>query len=553
MRLHQYIDQKLTEAVGVVAPPTAEAKSIISARPGVDRQYNGVMALAKQRGVDPLELATAVALKLDDAVFDVVSADKPGFINLHISDEAILRAIESCEELEVPTTQRQRVIIDFGGPNIAKSLHVGHLRSLVIGESLRRILLARGHAVLSDIHFGDWGMPMGMLVAEVVRAFPTFPAAIPEGFGVLLEQLYPRVVEACADDRTRMNEAHLVTANLQNGELDWIWKALRRESLASIMPQVARIGAHFDHLCGESDAQIYIGAVAKLLQDALRVDAGATIIDVTVENRTIPPLMFRQSNGNYTYAATDLATILMRRWFPMNRRVQATDRVLYVVDKRQSLHFEQVFRAARLMPFAEHIDLVHVGFGTVNGPDGRPFRTRDGGTPSLAGLLDSAVEMASQRIADPQTAEIVGIGAIKYADLVTNRESGYVFDLGRLLAAEGKTGPYVQYACVRLKKILDTGLDKGPILITHPTERDLLLTCANFAEIVDLAEKHLMPSYLAEYAFTLAQAVSRFYDHCDVIKAGPVIQASRLAICQLAYSVLRKSLELLGIEVPERM
>ena len=555
MPLYQYIDQKLTEAVGSVAPPPTEARSVISARPGVDRQYNGIMALAKQRGVDPMELAAAVALKLDDSLFDEITADKPGFINLHVSDAAILQAIESCEQLEVQSNQRQRVIIDFGGPNIAKALHVGHLRSLVIGESLRRILIARGHAVVSDIHFGDWGMPMGMLVAEIVRRYPDFPATVPEQFGVVLEHLYPQVVEACAADRTRMAEAHLVTANLQSGELDWIWKALRRESLASIMPQVARIGAHFDHLYGESDAQVHIVAVAKLLQDALRIDDGAMIIDVMTPNdqKDIPPLIFQKSDGGYTYAASDLGTILMRRWFPVHRRVQPTGRILYVVDKRQALHFEQVFRAARLLPFAKHLDLVHVGFGTVNGPDGRPYRTREGDTPSLAGLLDTAIEMAAQRIADPQTAEIVGIGAIKYADLVTNRESGYVFDLGRLLAAEGKTGPYVQYACVRLKKILDAGLDKGPILISHPTERDVLLTCANFPEMVDLAEKHLLPSYLAEYAFTLAQAVSRFYDHCDVLKAGPVIQASRLAICQLAYSILRKSLELLGIEVPERM
>lgn len=228
MRLSQSIDQKLTEAVGFVAQSAAEAKTAISPRPGVDRQYNGIMALAKQRGVDPMELAAAVALKLDISLFDQVSVDRPGFINLLVSDTAILEAIESCEQLEVPSNQRQRVVIDFGGPNIAKALHVGHLRSLVIGESLRRILIARGHAVVSDIHFGDWGMPMGMLVAEIVRRYPTFPAVIPEQFGVVLEQLYPQVVEACANDRSRMSEAHLVTANLQNGELDWIWKALRR-------------------------------------------------------------------------------------------------------------------------------------------------------------------------------------------------------------------------------------------------------------------------------------------------------------------------------------
>ena len=552
MHLHDEVDQRLSDAIGPLFSGF-DPRSVISTRPGVDRQYNGAMALAKAHRTTALDIAEDIVAKLrHDALFDSVSAEQPGFINLRLSDAAIIAAIEHCEMITAPPNERRRIILDYGGPNIAKALHVGHLRSLVIGESLRQILLARGHQVISDIHFGDWGMPMGMLIAELLHDYPGFPNQCPENLSSLLERLYPESVETCARDPERMMEAHVVTAGLQMGELNWVWKIIREESLATMLPQIARLGAHFDLLHGESTAQPHIAPALKLLSSYARTDAGATVIDVTrpSDKKEIPPLIFQKGDGNYTYAATDLATILMRRLFPGTRKL--TDRIIYVVDKRQSLHFEQVFRAARLM--IDQVDLVHAGFGTVNGLDGRPFKSRDGGTPRLQDVLDTAVITAIERMTDPDLAEIIGIGAIKFADLVTHRESGYVFDLDRFLAPEGKTGPYVQYACVRLRRILDAADDEpGPLLIELPVERDLLLTCTTFPEIVTLAENKLLPNYIAEYAFTLAQAVARFYQSCEVLNAEPPIRASRLAICTVAHNVLRRSLALLGITVPEAM
>jgi arginyl-tRNA synthetase len=546
MHLYDDVDQRLSQVVGV------EARSIISTRHGVDRQYNGLMSLAKAQGCDPMDMAETVATKLrHDPTFETVTAATPGFVNLRLSEAAILAAVSECQALTLPPNARQRVIIDFGGPNIAKALHIGHLRSLVIGESLRRILLARGHHVVSDIHFGDWGLPMGMLIAEVLHSYPGFPDKRPVGFGHLLERLYPEAVrEASAPDR--LLEAHVVASGLQAGELDWVWKVIREESLAVILPQIRRLDAHFDLLLGESDAQPYLATTLKALREHARTDAGATVIDVAtpIDAAPMPPLIFQKADLSYTYAATDLATIMMRRQFPNTRR-RRTDRIIYVVDKRQALHFEQLFRAARKMM---DIELVHVGFGTVNGLDGKPFRSRDGGTPRLEDVLDAAVTAAIERMNDPDLAEMIGIGALKYADLVTHRESGYVFDLDRFLAVEGKTGPYVQYACVRLRRLLEAAEDqKGPVMIELPIEREILLTCANFPEIVGLAESKLLPNYVAEYAFTLAQVVSRFYQSCEVLRAESPLRESRLTICGIAHAVLTRCLTLLGIKVPEAM
>jgi arginyl-tRNA synthetase len=369
---------------------------------------------------------------------------------------------------------------------------------------------------------------------------------------VRLERLYPLAVEQCSRDPAKLLEAQVVTAGLQVGELGWVWKAIRQESVANILPQVRRLGAHFDLLQGESDAQPYLTPALKALSPHARTDGGATIIDVAtpLDKTEIPPLIYQKGDGSYTYAATDLATLLMRRQFPGTRRM--TDRIIYVVDKRQSLHFEQVFRAARMI--MGRADLQHVGFGTINGPDGKPFRSREGDTPRLDDLLDAAVTASVQRMNDPDLAETIGIGALKFADLVTHRESGYVFDLDRFLAPEGKTGPYLQYACVRLRRILEAaGGEKGPVTIEVPVERELLLLCANFPEIVALAESKLLPNYVAEYAFAVAQAVARFYQHCEVLKAAPPIRGSRLAICGIAYDVLTRSLQLLGINVPDAM
>lgn len=524
-------------------------RTTISGRTGFDRQCNDVLPLAKSIGADPLELAERIARHVRQfAPFSHVEVTPPGFINIRISDEYIINAA-TIQTLE--GDQRKKILIDFGAPNIAKALHVGHLRSLVIGESLRRILLIRGYEVVSDIHLGDWGLPMGMLILEVLGA----PLDVPRS-KMDFEAMYPIAVQKCKDDPARMKRAKLVTNRLQEGNevIVGIWREICDLSLALIMPQIKRLGAHFDYLYGESDADRAIGSVLQELPH--REDDGAVIVDVALpdDKKPMPPVIFRKSDGGFTYAATDLATIL--------RRVdQGFNTILYVVDSRQSQHFEQVFRAARNFMTQE---LTHIGFGTVNGPDGKPYKTRDGGVPTLASMLDAAVAKASERTTDPKDAEIIGIGAIKFADLITRRESGYVFDIDRMMALEGKTGPYLQYAAVRLAALFkeaDHHLGSPEKMGISPplaeSERALLVHLANFPEAIETSEAQLSPMIIADYAFGIAQRFSRFYADCQVIiwdgdKLTPESR-HRLAICEITASSLNRCLWLLGIDIPSKM
>lgn len=528
--------------------------TVISTQPGFHRQCNAAMPLARKLGLDALELAESVGadLRLIPFFADVHTV-KPGFINLCIADEWLIRDQLASTLSDDP----KRILIDFGSPNIAKALHVGHLRSLVIGESLRRLLSMRGHDVTGDIHFGDWGLPMGMLINSLMRDHPDYMAQFATGT-LCLEDLYPTVIQACKDDPQRMADAQLVTKLLQehNPAISQVWANIRHVSLTGIMPQIEQLGAHFDCLLGESDAQ---SAIEPLLDDLTwRLDDGALVVDVALpdDKTPIPPLIYRKGDLGYTYAATDLGTLALRN-------TVGYDTILYVVDARQSLHFTQVFRAAR--QFTD-MNLCHVEFGTVNGPDGKPYKTRDGGVPTLASMLDAAVAKAAERTDSPENAAMIGIGAVKFADLINHRKKGYVFDVDRITALEGKTGPYMQYAVVRLKAIFARNsvnlydmqnsvlsesahpyLEK--VVITHPAERDLLAACANFPEILAMAEAQLSPVVLAEYAFAVAQKFSQFYVNCPVKE----FTESRLTICWLTDMVLVSCLYILGIEVPSKM
>ena len=462
------------------------------------------------------------------------------------------------------------ILLDFGGPNIAKALHVGHLRSLVIGESLRRIFTIRGYDVISDIHLGDWGLPMGMLIGGLIHKYPNVAAfsvhgnePIPENLAEQLEVMYPEVVAECKANPARMDEAKQIVSILhQKTNPEWndpfaedyklAWKAIRNASISKIVTNIDRLGTQFTRWNGESTVNDLLTELIDDIEDFTKIDAGATVIDVALptDKKPMPPLIFKKSDDGYTYAATDLATI----W---DRLSDGLTKIIYVVDNRQSLHFEQLFRAIKLILPSIKTDLIHAGFGTINGTDNKPYKTRDGGVPTLDWMLDTVVAKAKERTSDPKDAEIIGIGAIKFADLITNRESGYVFDIDRIMALEGKTGPYLQYAAVRLQHILnkvDTSPSRlgGPIEITCEAERDLLLTCANFPEILELAERNLAPNYIAEYAYTLAEKFSTFYKSCYVVDYG-VVNKSRVEICLVAQGYLKVCLDLLGIEIPGAM
>ena len=600
--LNEQVDDLLRDAFLACGLPVEGACAVRATRPELgDLQCNGAMALGKSLKRNPRDIAQAIAQKLQgNAAFDSVEVAGVGFINLRLSGALLAQYAQfqlESERLGVVPRSDDTVLLDFGGPNVAKPLHVGHLRSLVIGESLRRIFASLGYRTISDVHLGDWGLQMGMLIAEIRREYPGLScfgstpcidqAALPFDMQDL-QQLYPRAAAACQADPERMREAREATAALQSGHAGhtMLWRAIRTLSLDAQKRDFDTLDAHFDLLLGESDVQPLIpGMVADLREREIAVESdGALVIDVAQADDAspLPPLILTKSDGAALYATTDLATIVARM------RDQAPAKIVYVVDQRQALHFEQVFRAARRAGMADAVELIHAGFGTVNGPDGKPYKTRQGGVAQLSDLLNAAIDKARERLlairaetapviveagdgAAPVDAQVpyddrtlnelarqVGIGAIKFADLSSFRTLGYVFNPDRMVSFEGRTGPYVQYACVRIQSILSRARAEsaafGTIVPEQAAERALLLECARLPEVVRSAAANFAPNELADYVFSLAQAFSRFYSECPVLAADTQARrGSRLTMSALCLRVLTQGLYLLGIAVPERM
>jgi arginyl-tRNA synthetase len=573
--LAAHVERLLVRAFEAHGFDSRGVRAVPAQRPELaDLQCNAAMPLGGAIQRPPREIAEAVAASLrNDAAFDSVEVAGPGFINVRLSASLLGEAATSQwadVRAGIAPQPPETIVIDFGGPNVAKPLHVGHLRSLVLGESLRRILIAQGHRVIGDVHLGDWGLQMGMLISELPAIWPElrddggWTAAPPFDMGQL-QAIYPRVAAACKADPARMAVARAATAKLQAGDTASmrLWETIRRVSLQAQSVDFASLDAHFDELNGESRVQPLIpGMIADLRARGIAQDSdGALVIEVAQEgdDSPVPPLLLEKSDGAALYATTDLATLLDRR-----DRLHPS-RVVYVVDQRQALHFRQVFRAAKRAGFADGMDLVHVGFGTVNGRDGKPYKTRDGGVAQLHELLDDAIGRARARIEESgdvddidARARAIGIAAVKFADLSTYRTSGYVFDPDRMVSFEGRTGPYVQYACVRIASILDRataqGVVPGPIEVAEAAERALVLLCARFPDAVASAALRYAPNDIADYAYDLAQAFSRFYAACPVLGADvPAVRGSRLSLALLARHVLTQALELLGIRVPARM
>lgn len=582
------VDLLLAEAFEKLALPVELAKSTVSGRPDLaDRQCNAAIAMAKKLGRKPIDIATSVVELLKARPeFSEVSIAGPGFINMRLSPEFIARMAQAQADdpalCVAQVTEPEKVVIDFGGPNVAKPLHVGHLRSLVIGESLRRILSSAGHDVVSDVHLGDWGLQMGMLITELKRRQPDlpyfdvsvtgpYPSEPPVSLGDL-ESMYPEAAAACKADPERLEEARRATAELQAGRAGYraVWRHFRELSLSAQRKDFNELGAHFDLFEGESDADSLIAPmIADLKARGVAVESdGALVIEVAQPDdaKPMPPLIVAKADGAALYSTTDLATIKDRV-----ERLGA-QRILYVVDQRQQLHFEQVFKGARIAGYARGAKLEHVGFGTVNGKDGKPYKTREGGVMKLADLLAEAIGKAAET--SGRTAEFdaeeraalarkVGIAAVKFADLASVRTSGYVFDADRLVSFEGKTGPYLQYACVRISSIVATGVERGvdvggaaagQFRPEHPAERDLVLECSKFPDAVATAARGLAPNEIAEYAFELAKKFSKFYTECPVVQADdPAVRTSRLKLCDLTHKVLSRALWMLGIDTPTRM
>ena len=568
------VDDGLRRAFAAASLPVEGVRSVPATRPEFgDFQCNAAMALGKAAKRNPRDIAASVAEHLrQDPDFASVEVAGPGFLNLRLSDAVVTdlaRRQAASPTLGVERRDGPPVLLDFGGPNVAKPLHVGHLRSLVIGESLSRIFQAQGIETVSDVHFGDWGLQMGMLIAAVRRSHPDrAPGSAGEAVSVdEMERLYPEAAAICKADPGRMAEARALTAALQGGDAaaHADWAALRAASLADQRRDFDLLGARFDLYLGESDSQATVDRIVPelLARGVAERDDGAVVIAVAEPSdpRPVPPMMLEKSDGAATYATTDLATIADRAASPVTGRCR---RYVYVVDERQSLHFTQVFRAARKAGLAPDVDFVHVGYGTVNGVDGKPYKTREGGVARLRDLLGDAVAKARERVdaSDPAVdagalARQVGLAAVKWADLSTGRLGGYVFNLERMMSFEGNTGPYVQYACVRIgaiaAKAKTSGATASSVALAHPAERALAMACLRLPTAVAAAAAGFAPNEIAEFAFAVAQAFSRFYAECPVLAAEDAERATRLALCELAFAVLSRALWMLGIAVPQRM
>jgi arginyl-tRNA synthetase len=548
-------------------------------------QCNGALAAAKIAQSSPRAVGERIAARLRaDERFASISLAGPGFINLTLKDDVLSARLQALAADPGPggwrAPARETIVLDYGGPNIAKPLHVGHLRSAIIGECLKRLLRFAGNEVFGDIHLGDWGLPMGQLITELQRERPELPYFDPASDGPYpdespvsiddLERLYPQASNACKESETRAAEAREATAALQSGRPGYraLWRHFIAVSRAAIETDYADLDVTFDWWKGESDVE---GLIAPMV-DALRrrgvavEDEGAIVIRIARpdDRKEYPPLILYKSDGGVMYGTTDLATIIDRR-----DRVRP-DRILYVVDGRQRDHFEQVFRAADIAGIFPRERLEHLWFGTMNGKDGKPFKTRAGGVLKLRDLIELVEAKAADRLRAGGFAEgygaeeagdvahRIGIGALKFADLSNPRTSDYVFDLDRFVAFEGKTGPYLHYASVRVRSVLRkaeaAGVRAGPVDIGSKEERDLALRLLQFGEAVRDAAERRLPHYLCEHAFELAQAFSKFYAACRILdEADARIRASRLSIAAAAGAQLDLVLDLLGMPAPERM
>jgi len=570
-----------------------------------DFQCNGAMAAARMATLPPRDIAARIAAALEgNGDLTGVEIAGPGFINLRVSAQALAR-----RAAEVAGDPRggasladppRRVIIDYGGPNVAKPMHVGHLRSSIIGEALKRIHRFRGDVTIGDAHFGDWGFQMGLLILATADEIPVIAEVIADvdagGDPVaaeailrahvdlpLLERLYPPAAERAKRDPDFRDAARKATAALQGGRASYrlIWQVFADVSRVALKRDFHALGVDFDLWKGESDADPLIPEMIADLEakGLLESDQGARILRVAGPGETKKkklddgsvvvvespdPLLVVSSEGSAMYGTTDLATILQRR------RDFDPQLFLYVVDQRQAEHFEQVFRAAARAEYAPREDLVHIGFGTMNGPDGKPFKTREGGVLKLADLIAMTSEKATARLHEAglgaelaedefrDTAHKVAVAALKFADLQNFRGTSYVFDLDRFTSFEGKTGPYLLYQAVRIKSLLrkaaDQGAVAGAIVIAEPTERELALTLDAFNQAVVEADDKSAPHFIAEHAFRLAQVYSKFYAACPVLAAADeATRASRLSLSQAVLAQLETALDLLGIETPERM
>jgi len=582
----QSITKKLTEIVSDAFEKCGYERSlgVVTASDRLDLcqfQCNGAFAGAKLYKKAPFMLADDVAavLKTED-IFSKVEVVKPGFLNLSLCDDymlALTREIAEDKFCGIPQAEKpEKIVIDYGGPNVAKPLHIGHLRSAIIGESLKRLARACGNTVYSDVHLGDWGLQIGLVISELNERNPDWkcfsedfdPAkdSVPELNADLLSEVYPFASKKSKEDEAFKEKAHIATFDLQSGRAGYIalWKEILRVSIADLKGNYEKLGVDFDYWYGESDADKYIPELMKILEDKkLSYESnGALVVDVELESdkAPIPPVIVRKSDNSSIYATTDLATIIQRE------KDFAPDKIWYVVDKRQELHFTQVFRCARraeLVP--ESTELEFLGFGTMNGSDGKPYKTRDGGVMRLSDLIDTVTKTSLERLENSSFvseddresyAAKLGMAAIKFGDLINHRSKDYIFDLDKFLSAEGKTGIYLLYTVSRINSIMKKNAGVKPEFtgVYTDAERELMLKIIMSGNIWGYAMDEKAPNYVCENAYQLAVSFSRFYHENHIMdEQDEKKKSSWLALAELTRTLIVKHLDILGIETVENM
>ena len=582
----EWIKEKITESFEKAGYDKKYGMVSVSNRPDLCQyQCNGAMAAAKAYKKAPIQIAQEViAPLLEDAMFSKIEAVNPGFINISVSGAFLAeqaKEMDQDEKLGVSMPEKKTIVIDYGGPNVAKPLHVGHLRSAVIGESVKRICRFMGNKVIGDVHLGDWGLQIGLIITELKKRQPELPyfdesfqGEYPEEapFTISdLEEIYPYASGYSKEHKDYLQEAQQATARLQEGDAGYraLWQHILNVSIADLKKNYDKLSVEFDIWKKESDVQPYIpDMVEKMKKDGFAYESeGALVVDVTEEGdkKELPPCIIVKSNGATLYATTDLATIVERM------KLFQPDQIIYLADKRQSLHFTQVFRVAKKTGIVEPgMQLDFIGFGTMNGKDGKPFKTRDGGVLRLQSLREMISDEVYKKIMENRNyseeearniAGQVGLAALKYGDLSNQASKDYIFDVERFASFEGNTGPYILYTIVRIKSILNkyqaSGEDSqaGQIgVAANASEKALMLELSKFNSVMEGAFEEMAPHKICSYIYDLSNAFNRFYHETKILSEEDAQQkASWIKLLVLTRDVLESCIGVLGFDAPERM
>lgn len=544
-------------------------------------QINDAMQLAKKYHKNPREIAEDITEKLEELnIFTNINIAGPGFINVSLSDEFLINIIEKMStdiESNIDKQEKKTIVLDYGGANVAKALHVGHLRSANIGEALKRLARLLGHTVISDAHLGDYGRPLGLVILEIKKRYPNLEYFNEEYTGDYkdielpitnkdLEEIYPIASTKAKENEAYLEEARIITTKLQNHERGYydIWQRIIEISKEEIKKVYDELNVYYDLWEGESNAAEYVDELIEILEskNLVEISDGAKIIDVKEDDdkSPMPPLLLVKSNGSISYETTDLATILERK-----KKIDP-DEIWYCVDGRQQLHFEQVFRATRKANLvSDDVKLEYIGFGTMNGKDGKPFKTRDGGVMSLKSLIDEVKKETEKRINKDivaeknieETVDNIAISTLKYADLIPFRTTDYIFDPEKFSEVEGKTGPYLLYSTVRMASLLNKAKDEKQTTykkVKNKTDRDIILTLLELPNVLTRSFEMKSLNEIADYLYDLTSKYNKFYSENKVLtEEDEDLKESWLVLTNTVYKANLLLLDTLGLKVPEKM